>query len=187
MTTSCPQIDQYLRLPETLTDGVVRLDGHTVADAEAHWLGEDDEMRRRFEAPRRATLNETRAAMQRWIDARAAGGPMFAYALRLPSGVLIGGCEIRRLSPDRASVSYWTFPRFRGSGYAALALALLSDAAEATPGLDRIEAHVDEDNLASRATAVKAGYVESGLVVDESDLGPPLTRMLYVRRIHRAP
>jgi RimJ/RimL family protein N-acetyltransferase len=174
-------------LPDTLTDGVVRLDGHTVADAEAHWLGEDDEMRRRFEAPRRATLDETRAAMLRWIDARAVGGPRVAYALRLPSGVLIGGCEIRRLSPDRASVSYWIFPPFRGAGYAARALTLLSDVASSIPDLDQLEAHVDDDNTASRATAVRANYVEAGTVEDESDLGPPIRRVLYVRRIVRAP
>lgn len=58
-------MSQPLRLPQTLSDGEALLDGHTPADAEAHWTGEDDEMRRRFDAPRPATLEETRAAIQR--------------------------------------------------------------------------------------------------------------------------
>lgn len=186
MTGSRSDIERPIRLPEALTDGVIRLDSHTVADAEAHMLGEDDEMRKRFESPRRATLDETRAAMQRWIDARAAGGPMFAYALRQPTGVLMGGCEIRLLATDSANVSYWIYAQFRELGYAIRALTLLSDAAAEIFGLDQLEAHVDEDNAASRATAIKAGYVEAGTVEDESDFGPPITRILYVRRIMRA-
>src|ERR1700722_2252072 len=118
-----------MRLPAPLTDGEIVLDGHTLADAEAHLAGEDEEMRRRFEAPGPATLEGTRAAMARWIAARAAGGPMFAYAVRGPEGVLMGGCEVRLLAADRANVSYWMFPAFRGRGYAARALALLVEAA----------------------------------------------------------
>src|ERR1700724_768036 len=95
-------IDHPIRLPESLTDREIILDSHTMADAEAHLQGEDDEMLLRFGSSRRASLEQTRAAIRHWIDARDAGGPMFAYALRQPSRLLMGGCEIRRLSSDRA-------------------------------------------------------------------------------------
>src|SRR6476620_11167852 len=88
-------------LPADLSDGVILLDAHRMEDAEAHLLGEDEEMRRRFDAVRPATLNETRQALERWIAARDCGGdPMFAYAMRELSGQLIGGCELRMRSAN---------------------------------------------------------------------------------------
>jgi RimJ/RimL family protein N-acetyltransferase len=179
--------DTPLRLPQTLTDGVVRLDGHTLADAEAHWAGEDEEMMRRFDSPRKGTLEQTRAAMERWIAARAAGGPEFAYALRQPVGLLMGGCATYPLAADRANVSYWIFPAFRGRGYVTRAVALLCEAVGRVPGLTWIEAHVDADNIASRRVAEKSGFVEEGTVVDEAWSGEPRTRLRYIKRVVRSP
>jgi RimJ/RimL family protein N-acetyltransferase len=167
-------------LPTSLTDGVIVLDAHTLADAEAHWRGEDDEMRQRFDAPRAATLEEIHAALGRWIEARAAGGPNFVYALRLPDGPLMGGCEIRRLGPGRANVSYWVFPDFRGRGYAARALRLLCAAAAKLADVRQLEAHIDPDNLASRRVAEAAGFTETGSVEDETWAGELSMRVLYV-------
>ncbi|WP_312162673.1 GNAT family N-acetyltransferase [Phenylobacterium sp.] len=175
--------DHPIRLPGRLTDGVVVLDGHRVADAEAHLAGEDEEMLRRFDAPHASTLEQTRAAIQRWIDARSAGGPMIAYAMRRPSGLLLGGCELRPVAADRIDVSYWTFPSFRGRGYAGRALALLCEAAATLDGVRRIEAHIDADNLASRRVAERAGFVERGLVTDEAWSGETSTRVLYTRAL----
>ncbi len=172
--------DSPIRLPASLTDGVIVLDAHTLADAEAHWRGEDDEMRRRFDSPRPPTLEEVRAAIGRWVEARATGGPNFVYALRSPEGALMGGCEIRRLGSGRANVSYWVFPGFRGRGYAARALRLLCAAAAGIAEVDQLEAHIDPDNLASRRVAEAAGFSEAGVVEDESWAGELSTRVLYV-------
>lgn len=172
-----------MRLPESLTDGVVVLDAHVLADARAHWEGEDDELRLRFESPGRPTLDQTRASIGRWIEARATGGPMIAYALRDPSGVLMGGCEIRPLSAGRANLSYWVFPAFRKQGHATRALRLLSEAAVAIEGCRWLEAHIDSDNRASRVVAERAGFVESGVVMYESWASAPSSRILYIRLI----
>src|SRR5438270_13200599 len=145
-------------LPETLADGIVLLDVHRLEDAEAHLLGEDEEMRRRFDSVRPATLEETRSAVERWIAGRAEGGPMFAYALRAASGQLIGGCELRMRSASSANVSYWVFPSFRGHGHALRAVSLLSAAAERIPGLHRLEVRIAPDNESSRRVAMKAGF-----------------------------
>ncbi len=174
---------QPIRLPASLTDGVVVLDAHVLADARAHWEGEDDEMRLRFESPSRPTLEQTRASIGRWIAARAAGGPMIAYSLRDASGVLMGGCEIRLLSPERANLSYWVFPAFRKRGHAMRALILLSEAATGIEDLQHLEAHVDADNRASRRVAEKAGFAKAGVVTDESRDGATSSRILYVRRV----
>lgn len=172
-----------LRLPDTLSDGVVLLDTHRVEDAEAHLAGEDDEMRLRFDAPRKATLDEVRGAMARWIEGRKAGGPMFAYALRRPAGELMGGCELRMLTAQAANVSYWLYPQFRGRGYAARALALLCESAGVVPGLEQVEAHIAPDNLASRRLAERCGFVEAGVAEEEAWTGATSTMIRYVRRV----
>ena len=183
------EIIRPIRLPDRLTDGQIVLDGHTLADAEAHWLGEDDEMRRRFDWPlmRRVTLEHVEGVMRRWIEARAAGGPMFVYAVRDRSGVLMGGCELRLIDAERANVSYWLYPEHRGRGYAARALALLCEAASRLEGVRRLEAHVAPDNTASRRLAERCGFTEVGTVDDEDVAGGVLTHVLYVRQIDRLP
>jgi len=177
---------QPLRMPDRLTDGAVVLDLPTLADAEAHNAGEDAEMRLRFEAPRPATLDEHRTAFARWIAARAEGGPNIVYAVRVERGALAGGCEIRRLAADRAGVSYWIYPAFRGRDLAAQALALLCAAARGVDGLMTIEAHIDPDNLASRRTAEAAGFVQTGEVEDEAWNGRVVSRLLYERGVSQA-
>jgi RimJ/RimL family protein N-acetyltransferase len=175
-----------IRLPERLTDGVIVLDAHTVADAEAHLHGEDEEMRRRFDATEVATLEHARQVMQRWIDARAAGGPNFVYALRGPSRELLGGCELRLLAADRANVSYWISWEHRGRGHAIRALKLLCDAAAGLENLGRLEAHIAPDNLASRKVAEGAGFVETGTVEETAWTGAVSTMALYVRPVVRS-
>ena len=178
-------IDHPIRLPESLTDGEIILDSHTILDAEAHLRGEDEEILLRFDTSQRSTLEQTRVAIRRWIDARAAGGPMFAYAFRQPSRLLMGGCEIRLLSPDRAKVSYWIFPEYRNQGYATRALALLCENAARIMHIQEIEAHIDADNIASRRVVEKAGFIETGIVEDKSWAGVISSRVLYVRPVIR--
>lgn len=183
-TTSPPL--PSIRLPQSLTDGVVLLDAHLLEDAEAHLAGEDAEMRRRFDAERPASIDGTRVAIGRWIEGRRNGGPMFAYAMRLPSGELIGGCELRMRSPVAASVSYWVFRRFRGHGYAVRALSLLCAAAPYIKGLQRLEARIAPDNERSRRVVEKGGFVEGGRVRERGPRGNSAIMVLYVRPIAAA-
>jgi len=175
-------MDQPVRLADSLTDGEIILDSYRIEDVDDHMRGEDEEMLRRFGSPHRPTREQTLVAINRWIDARRAGGPMFAYALRQPSGLLMGGCEIRVLSRERAAVSYWIYPEFRNRGYATRAITLLANHAAQIDGLRQLEAHVDADNLASRRLAEKAGFVEAGAVTDE-EAGTISKRVLYLRHL----
>lgn len=176
MSADLPPLD----LPERLTDGDIVLDGHTPPDAEAHHAGEDAEMRRRFHGPRPATLDEIRAAVQRWVDALATPTTTRVYALRDGAGTLLGGAEARRTGADSADVSYWVYPAFRGRGLTARALGLLVPAL-GEAGIATVEAHVDPDNLASRRSAERAGFVEDGLVTETEWTGEVVTRVRYVR------
>jgi len=174
------------QLPPALSDGIVLLDAHRIEDAEAHLRGEDEEMRRRFDAVRPATLDETRRAMSRWIEARAAGHPIFAYAMRDPSGRLIGGCELRTRSANSVSVSYWVFPTFRGQGHALRALTLLCTAAKWIPGLSRLELRTAPDNESSRRVAEKAGFIPAGTIEETAWTGAVSTMLLFVKDVGAA-
>jgi RimJ/RimL family protein N-acetyltransferase len=176
-----------IRLPDTLSDGVLRLDAPTLADAPAHHAGEDDEMRRRFDSPRRATLEEMRGALQRWIDQRAAGGPQIAYMVRRPGAGLIGGCEIRLITPRTANIAYWIYPAHRRQGHAARAMRLLMAAAAAIDGLEVLEAHIAPDNLASRRLAERLGFVETGEADEDAWDGAITRRLVYARPVWRRP
>jgi RimJ/RimL family protein N-acetyltransferase len=173
-----------LRLLERLTDGVLVLDQYALADAEAHWEGEDEEMRLRFESPRRPTLDEVRNAIRTWIAAREAGGiPNFCYAIRA-SGVLVGGCELRWLEKGTSSVavSYWCYPAFRRRGFAGRALRLVLAELPST-GASQIEAHIESENMASRRIADRAGFTESGIALGQSPTGQMKTRIRYVKAL----
>jgi len=170
-----------IRLPDSLRDGDLLLDSHRLDDAAAHWEREDDEMRRRFDSRRRATLDEMRFAMQRWIDGRANGGPMFAYAVRQAPHGLVGGCEIRLITAERANISYWLYPEYRGRGLAFRAVSLLCNAASSLEGLAQLEAHIAPDNGASRSLAERLGFTKTGLAEEEAWDGVKSIVMTYVR------
>ncbi|HWE99550.1 MAG TPA: GNAT family N-acetyltransferase [Caulobacteraceae bacterium] len=173
--------DHPIRLPPTLSDGVVRLDAPRLEDAKAHWAGEDLEMIRRFDPPlhRKGTLEQVRGLMAQWAQARADCGPMFVYAIRAPDGSMEGGVELRRITPERANVSYWVYAGFRGRGYASRALRLIGEAAGGVEGLAQLEAHIDADNLASQRVARAAGFAAAGEIDDEDVEGRPIKRLLF--------
>ena len=173
----------FLNLPPSLTDGVIRLDAPTVADAEAHVAGEDREIRLRFESPDPdvpATLERAREVFAGWMATHASDGPTMVYAVRTPSNQLAGGCEMRHLAAGGAAVSYWIYLGFRRQGYGARALALLCAAAQDAK-LMRLEARIDPDNLASCRTAEASGFIDNGLTEDQAQDGQAIMRRLYVR------
>jgi len=141
---------------------VVVLDRLTEGDMEAHLAGEDEEQARRLGWwPRKSGPKQFRAMLAADDLSWGRGGPSFRFATRV-NGELVGGCEIRLREPRLATVSYWTFPAHRGLGYAQRAARLVCNWAFDALRLDCIEAHVDEDNLSSRAVAVGAGFEPTG-------------------------
>jgi RimJ/RimL family protein N-acetyltransferase len=171
------------QLPDSISDGTILLDAYRLEDAEAHLSGEDEEMRRRFDAVRPASLDETRRAIKRWIAGRARGGPMFAYAVRDVSGRLMGGCELRMRSADSANVSYWLFPQFRGRGHALQALNLVCEASERIAGLNRLELRISPDNESSRRVAERGGFLQTGTIEEKGGTGAVSMMIAYVKDV----
>lgn len=83
-------------------------------------------------------------------------------AAQVPGRHLIGGCEVRLRAGDLAEVSYWTFPEHRRRGYATRATRLLCGWAFGELGVRRMEAHVDDDNVASIGVLRNAGFAATG-------------------------
>lgn len=140
------------------------------ADAAEHAAGNDEAMRWAFEAPRLATVEETREVIRRWAASWAEGGPVRNFGVwRDPGGELVGNVEVQDLGDGRVNLSYATFPAWRRRGLAlAAARAALGHAAEAL-GARTAVVEVREGNVASLAVARSLGAVEVGR--RPSDLG----------------
>jgi RimJ/RimL family protein N-acetyltransferase len=115
----------------TLTDGVVRLNGFTLEDVEAHLAGEDEELARRFGWwPKSPTVETVSSAIRRWNGAWGKSGTTRSFAVRDAStGKLVGHCELRLKEHSIAHVSYSTARTSRSRGYASRALRLASEGA----------------------------------------------------------
>jgi RimJ/RimL family protein N-acetyltransferase len=155
-----------------LTDGVIVLNAYTSDDIPAHLAGEDEETARRFGWwPQTSTEAGVRDAFSCWAHHWETGGPTRTFAAReAATGQLVGGCELR-LQPDgSAQVSYWTSASQRRRGHATRALALLLQYARSI-GVNRAEADVATDNLASRRVAEKTGFHPASTFTAEDGTG----------------
>lgn len=103
------------------------------------------------------------AAGQAFIErqwARLENGEGLSLAISSPSTHAAFGLVVLTLRPQMgvAGIGYWIVPSSRGDGHAARATRLLSDWALSEAGLDRVEAWVEPDNLASQRVLTKAGF-----------------------------
>jgi RimJ/RimL family protein N-acetyltransferase len=155
-------------MPEAprLTDGVLVLDAFAFDDVPAHVAGEDDEHARRFGwFPLRSTEATARGAIQQWNADWANDGDTRSFAAReAASGELVGGCQLRFRGDGVMQLAYWIFPHRRGRGYAQRAVELVCGFAFDRLGIERVEAIVEPDNLASRGVLTAVGFVEEGVL-----------------------
>jgi RimJ/RimL family protein N-acetyltransferase len=81
------------------------------------------------------------------------------------TGALVGSCGLRvETQHERGEIGYLVHRDHRGRGVATACVALLSDWALDELGLGRIEIRADVRNVASRRTAVAAGYRYEGVL-----------------------
>lgn len=108
------------------------------------------------------TVEQRRAMLQGWeADWLAGGGTN--YAVLLDTETVAGGCGLHnRLGPGALEISYWTHPAFLGRGVASTAAQLLTEAAFAVPGIQRVEIHHDRANLRSRGVPERLGFEFAG-------------------------
>jgi RimJ/RimL family protein N-acetyltransferase len=87
-------------------------------------------------------------------------GISYVYSvLTAEQGTLVGEIALHRRPADNcAEMGYWITASQAGLGYGTSAGRVLTMAALALPGVDRVEIHCDAANVASTAIARKLGY-----------------------------
>jgi ribosomal-protein-serine acetyltransferase len=87
-----------------------------------------------------------------------AAGTAFQYLI-VADGTPAGAAGLHaRIAPGGVEIGYWVHPDLTARGIATAAAAALTDAALALPGIDHVEIHHDELNLASGRIPAKLGY-----------------------------
>ncbi|MFF3224535.1 GNAT family N-acetyltransferase [Nocardia suismassiliense] len=157
-----------------ISDGVIALRPITVADAEAHLAGEDDELARWLNGGRGTLETVVRhfdRCVRRWQD--NAAGRTFAV-LDVASGTLVGTVDVHTRQPyliDRqANLAYGIYPDWRKLGYATRAVELACRFLAESGLADEAVIRVDPENHASAAVARRAGFEYSH--TSEDDDGP---------------
>jgi RimJ/RimL family protein N-acetyltransferase len=173
--------------PEAVAAGEVLLRRATVADAAglaavvadsldhlAAWMP--------WATPEAATVDAQRE--------RVAGGPWgpdsYHYLIIRETVGVVGGCGLhRRIGPTGLEIGYWVGARHTRQGYASAAAAALTRTALSLPGIDRVEIHCDEANVASAAVARRLGYALDR--IDDHTVDSPAQTgrfMIWVTRAH---
>jgi RimJ/RimL family protein N-acetyltransferase len=168
-----------------LSDGVVVLRVLRPDDVAAWKAGEDAEQIRWFEATGPAPLENISVAIGAWRGSWRDDGDVRHWGIEFHDE-LAGGVELRKRHDGRCSISYVVFPTARRQAVATRAVRLASQWAFDRFAATAVAAIIDENNNASRAVAVSAGFVPDGLAEpwEHSESGVMLRYLLAARRAH---
>ncbi len=109
----------------------------------------------------------TEDACRRFIDGAAARRDagtdaeygIFSTAADGPVRGVLGGCGLHdRIGPGALELGYWLHVAATGQGLMTRVAGVLTEAALTRPGIERVEIHSDEANLASAAVPRRLGY-----------------------------
>jgi ribosomal-protein-serine acetyltransferase len=176
------------RLPERIEGDGVLLRRWVAADAEAQHRAvvESAEHLRpwmAWMAREPQPLERRRAMIADWERAWAEDGDVSLGIF--VEGRVAGSCGLhRRLGPHALEIGYWIHVDFLRRGLATRAARLLTDAAFALPGIERVEIHHDKANVASSGVPRKLGFQLVGERPD-GDWAPAELGVERVWRIER--
>lgn len=116
----------------------------------------------------------------------------YEYGTFLPDGRVVGGCGLhRRIGPSALEIGYWVHVDHTRRGIATACAGALSAVGFALRGVERMEIHCDEANLASAAVPPKLGYRLTARVAHEpeapGEVGTRLVWVLYRREWQSRP
>jgi ribosomal-protein-alanine N-acetyltransferase len=113
--------------------------------------------------PTRFTPAEGLAWIERQRDRADEGKGLSLAIADASSGEALGMVALlSRPQPETCGIGYWLLERARGCGLGSRAVALLAHWAVREGGLERVEALVEPDNLASQRVLEKAGFTREG-------------------------
>ncbi|GAB2528129.1 GNAT family N-acetyltransferase [Paramicrobacterium agarici] len=141
-------------------DGVVMLRPLTMADAEEHIAGQDDEYVTWLDDAE-ATEESVRAHLSDVEKSWEAEGPIYSFAI-VADGKLAGTitAEVGRegLKDYQADIVYGLYPATRGRGIATRAVMLVVSFLDQIPGISEAITRVNPENPKSRSVAERAGF-----------------------------
>jgi ribosomal-protein-serine acetyltransferase len=109
------------------------------------------------------SVEQRRALIEGWERDWEGGGDVVLAIVR--DGIVAGGSGLhRRRGPDALEIGYWLRPGFVGRGIVTTAVRLLTTAAFAVDGIERVEIWHEETNAASGAVPARLGFIEVGEV-----------------------
>jgi [ribosomal protein S5]-alanine N-acetyltransferase len=149
-----------------LTDGTVLLRRWEEDDLACVEEGSrDPEIPQGTTVPAIFTPAEGRAWIERQWGRQENGEGLSLAIARADSGEALGNINLLfRRQPTAAAIGYWLVERVRGRGLGSRAVALLAHWALADAALERVEALVLPDNVASQRVLEKAGFRREGLL-----------------------
>ncbi|GFE19504.1 N-acetyltransferase [Streptomyces glebosus] len=117
-----------------------------------------------------------------------ASGQAYHYAITT-DGVAVGSISLmRRIGPGGLEIGYWLHHAWTGKGLMTMAAAALVQGGHRMDGIDRIEIHHDEANLASGAVARRLGFTEVERVqTPEGPAAPSGTGIDVIWRLETRP
>ncbi|PCC46485.1 GNAT family N-acetyltransferase [Brevibacterium aurantiacum] len=173
---------------ETPVSGQVLLRAVEARDAAmARQLSTDPYVPQTGSLPGNATMQDASDWVERQ-QGRHAEGTGFSFTIaRRTDEFAIGHCGLwlKNLDEGRASAGYAIAPSERGRGYAAEALAALTEFGWTVPGVQRIDLFIEPWNIASIRTAERAGYVREELLVSHQLVGGERRDMLLYSSVQR--
>jgi ribosomal-protein-serine acetyltransferase len=109
------------------------------------------------------TVEQRRVLIDGWERDWKNGGDVVLAIGR--EGVVAGGTGLhRRRGPDALEIGYWLRPGFVGQGIVTTAARLLTTAAFAVDGIERVEIWHEVGNAASGAVPARLGFADVGEV-----------------------
>jgi len=150
----------------------------TMADIDSWHAGDDAEQQRWFEAPGPAARENVVRHIRESREAWASSGNKRHWGIWLDH-VLGGGIDVNDRGHGSAYLSYVVFPASRRRGAASESIALVADWAFDNWPVSRVVAIIDELNVASKATAERAGLRYDGLA-DPTEYSESGTMLRYV-------
>jgi len=119
-------------------------------------------------------------------------GSGYEYGIFLPDGTLVGGCGLhRRIGPSALEIGYWVHVDHVRRGIATACAGALTAVGFALRGIERMEIHCDEANVASASVPPKLGYRLTGRIEHEpeapGEIGSRLIWVLYRREWQARP
>jgi ribosomal-protein-serine acetyltransferase len=106
-------------------------------------------------------LEQRRRMLAEWERDWTQGGDV-ALAILVGDRVAGSAGLHRRGGPDMLEIGYWTHPAFLRQGIATKTARLLTGAAFAVPGIERVEIRHDKANAASAGVPRRLGYTPTG-------------------------